>query len=235
MPIGEKVRGFFGDYGRQDDRAARTTALPPKGDVLVPTSTIGSAPTAEILPHVETDLEKTAAAMREIVRGAVLDLSKFPHGKHFTDVVWYDTHKTFSYGGDTRTGKEPRIGKIYAVVTAPEVEKSTGNEIGGEIEVRKAGGLPTPYGELDIACPESSHPATDQEVVDYAEPIMITIKRRLEEDRIKAIGDYRQRDTKKNSPDTNCLTTDLVNVDVAISQLQLQKNAFTVRNQQSAA
>jgi hypothetical protein len=212
----------------------REPATPTIPAVIGSTPDVTPAPVAEILPHVETDLEKTAAAMRTIVKRAVLDLGKFPHGKHFKDVVWYDTHETFLYGGDSRTGEEPRRGKIYAVVTAPEIERSTGKEVGGEIEVCRASGLPNDYGELDIDGARS-HRATDQEVMDYAEAIMITIKRRLEEDRTKTIVDYRPLDNQKNSPDTNCLTTDLVNVDVAISQLQLQKVAFAVRNQQLAA
>jgi hypothetical protein len=194
---------------------------------------IGNAPAAETPPHIETELEKTANTMREIVKCAILDLGTFPSGKHFKNVVWYDTHKTFSYGGNSKIGEEPRKGKIYAVVTAPEVEESTGEKIGGEIEVRKAGGLPNEYGEYDLNSAQS-HRATDQEVMNYAEPIMITIERRLEETRIKAIVDYRPLNNQKNSPDTNCLTTDLVNVDVAISQLSLLKVKYAVRDQQPA-
>lgn len=233
MPkISERVRGWIG-RGSQDDRAARTSALPPCGEILVSAPTMGSASAAETLPHIESDLEKTATAMRKIVKCAILDLSTFPHGIHFSNVVYYDTGKTFPFGGDRRTGEEPRRGKIYAVVIGKGAKESNGEDR-GEIQIRKASGVPNEYGELDLNSAES-HRATDQEVIDYTEAIMITIKRRLEETRTKAIVDYRPKDTQRNSEDTNCLTTDLINVDEAISQLQLEKVAFTVRHQQSAA
>ncbi len=198
------------------------------------TPAIGSAPAAEIPPHIETDLERTATTMREIVRYAILDLSKFPHGINFKDVVWYDTHKTFPYGGNSRTGEEPRRGKIYAVVLGKGVKRSNGEDRGGEMEMRRAAGMPNAYGEYDLNSAES-HRATDQEVIDYAEAIMITIKHRLEEARIKAIVDFRPENKLKNSEDTNCLTTDLVDVDVVIAQLSSEKTLFSIRNQQPAA
>jgi len=197
---------FLGEIDRHRDRHV----------IDIPTTTPDIS-AQELQPHNENAIEKTAAEMRKIVKDTILDLSMFPSGIHFPDIIFFETGQTCLDKKHSQEGEE-KTGKIFAVVNKA-----------GKIEMRRAFGMPNEYGELDLT--EDSSLATDQEVIEYAKPLITTVIRRLENARGKSIlSDGREKNATRDSGKTVCLTRDLINVDDAKDKLLLLQFKLIARN-----
>lgn len=161
--------------------------------------TIETARDVETPPHVETELERTANAMKEIFRITIRNLGTLPHGVHYNDKVFLETDKCWI--GDH--GQEVRL--LAAVTDQGELRMFEPTE-------RKDNG----EWNLDAAI---SRPASDQETIDYALPLMATVKIRSANARAKAIIVDRGENNPHDSEDTRRLTRDAINIEVSMQRL----------------
>lgn len=197
MPTPERLRGgLLRVFGR--GRVTRDI----QGTPLSAATT-----TPETQPSNESSLERTAAQIRAIFKTTIPKLSCFPSGVHSKGVIYFDTLQHF----------DDQHGNVGGIIFA--VDKY------GELHIRKAlSAQETPNEVWDIES-ATRFAASSQEVVDYGLPLMVWVKIRADNARQKSIIADRKKERPNDSGDTRCLTTDAVNIELAVLELSRLKHA----------
>ena len=191
MPAGLEGRGI-GAFLRNrihPDGSAPTTPTP------------GTNRAAEIQSPIENPLKETADRMRGLFKATMRELNFFPHGVRFKKIIYYDTDR---YYNDQR-------GITHGIIVA--VDKK------GEISVFKPSVAERNQNEEWDLDSTGSSPASDQEVVSYALPLMAMVKARLDNALRKAVIVDRGKNLLHDGPETRCLMRDSVTIDVAMHRL----------------
>jgi hypothetical protein len=149
----------------------------------------------------EFSLEKTAAHIRTLFRDTITCLNEFPHGVTYDDKIYLET-------GHCSLGDRGQEVRELAVVTTK-----------GEIRMIKATERIMKTWEWDLETHAESWAATNQEVVEYALPLMATVKIRSANARLKSIIVDRGGKLPSDSELTRKLTRDAISIETAMQRL----------------
>lgn len=181
----------------------------------------------------KTPSQRSAENIRTIFSESIGYMNDFfPSGVNFPDLIWLET-------GETSLFPEDKTTQLLSLVAKDNRDESRSQAEGhltqyvvavdrmGRLKMLQPKGERNDYGELKLDEAESRD-ATDEEVVRWALPLLEIVRVRLENDRIKSIGEDQSliakgERLKMDSSRTIGLTKQLTRIGLAKDLILLEK------------